>query len=408
VWTNAPPRGGWERFRPLERSTIATALSSAGYRTGLFGKYLNGYGKQSLEVHLPVGWTTWRAPIGGTPYGGFEYFLPEEIPGTPYLWPVQYSRRTPGGYITDVLVRETREFIEASVADGAPFFAMLSTYAPHGPATPAPRHRRMAFPDSPSPRGPAFGEGDVRDKPRYVSRMRPLQRNAQRAIERRHLQRVRSLQAVDEGIALLIQRMDELGVLDDTYIFFTSDNGWLHGEHRLKQGKQAPYEESIGVPLVVRGPGVPEGVETKALALNTDFAPTFAAFAGTELAHAADGRSLAPALLGAETPSAWRQSVLLDLWSSAPAPVRPMPFHGIRTRDYLYVEYKTGERELYDMLEDPSQLDNAYEAYQEDAPEIVDVLAERLAALRSCAGVACRALEDLPIPVPPREPKPKP
>jgi arylsulfatase A-like enzyme len=408
VRTNTAPGGGYSRFRPLERSTIATALTAAGYRTGLFGKYLNEYPGRNVslfEAPIPAGWDTWRVPLGGTPYNGYNYTMLRYYPEYDFTLGYLYGKGAEN-YITDVLVAETRAFVEGAVADGVPFFAMLSTYAPHAPAVPAPRHGRL-FPDLLMPRGPAFGELDVSDKPRYVSRIRPLRRGALRQIEGRNRQRVRSLQAVDEGVASLIARLDELGALDDTYVVFTSDNGFLLGEHRLKAGKQAPYDEATNVPLVVRGPGVPAGATSEELVLNTDYAPTFAAIGGATFGHTVDGRPLLPLFADPEGAHAWRQSVRIDLWPGrgrAELGTRPASYQGLRTRSHLYVEYKTGERELYDLVADPSQLENL--AAEAD-PELLRALSGRVADLGACAGVRCRALEDLPVPTAFAEEPPK-
>jgi arylsulfatase A-like enzyme len=164
-------------------------------------------------------------------------------------------------------------------------------------------------------------------------------------------------------------------------------------------GKQSPYEEDIGLPLVVRGPGVPAGARVNALAGNVDFAPTLAALAGTALAFDADGRSLRPWLDGSGGPPGWRQALLLDLWAGSSrgerdGKTRVPPYHGLRARKSLYVEYETGERELYDLARDPAQLENAVRS---EDPARVAALSARVAALRSCAGGRCRALEDQPL-----------
>jgi arylsulfatase A-like enzyme len=206
---------------------------------------------------------------------------------------------------------------------------------------------------------------------------------------------------VDEGVALLVERLGALGQLENTWIFFTSDNGFHLGEHRMGWGKQSPYEEDIALPLVVRGPGVPAGRAVSALAGNTDLAPTLVDVAGSSLAYDPDGRSLRPWLDGSPGSSRWRHAYLLDLWKGTSradrdrdGKTRVPPFHGVRTDRHLYVEYATGERELYDVARDPHELENAIAT----APrQLVDALAVRVAALRACAGAACREVEDLPV-----------
>jgi len=218
--------------------------------------------------------------------------------------------------------------------------------------------------------------------------------------------------AVDEMIGRLVDALKESGELDNTYLLFTSDNGWHAGEHRLTTGKWTAYEEDIRVPLIVRGPGVPEGQTLPHLVLNNDLAPTFADLGGAETPEFVDGRSLVP-LLGDDPPSVenWRQAFLVEAATELgstripllsgdqlPEDLRHTPredwgrpgIEAIRTEDHLYAEYGNGERELYDLSEDPYQLDNRYGA---DDLELLPRLRGRLAALRGCSAAACRVAE---------------
>jgi len=190
--------------------------------------------------------------------------------------------------------------------------------------------------------------------------------------------------AVDEMVGSLVEELEAAGELDNTFIFFTSDNGFQQGEHRLQKGKNQAYEESSRVPHFVRGPGVPVGAKTHKLALNTDFAPTFADLAGAEFQ--ADGRSLAPLLGGDEDPS-WRTSVLLERLPTQRG------YQAVRTETHKYVEYNNGETELYDLRADPYELDNIYESA--DA-SLVEDLKARLEALRDCYEEGCWEAEDAP------------
>jgi arylsulfatase A-like enzyme len=403
VLANTAPGGGYEKAvaRGLERATIATALHDAGYATGFFGKYLNGYpGRSPYGWDVPDGWETWRVPVGGEPYSGYDYVLADEIElnGTVYRWATSHGR-TSADYITDVLRDEAREFIARTATEGRPFFAWLGSYAPQAPPGGARRHAGL-FPDLGIPRGIAFGEDDVRDKPRYISRLQPLRARLVKKLTAQHRRRVLSLQAVDEAVAALIADLEADGRLANTYVFFSSDNGFHLGEHRLRQGKQAPYEEDIGVPFVVRGPGVPAGRTVKAIGMNIDIAPTFAELAGTALAYEPDGRSLVPWLHDPDGEHERRRAALLDLWprSAGREDKTKVPsFHGVRTERHLFVEYKTGERELYDLATDPAQLENAIDGAP---PDLVRALEERVRNLRGCAGVACRLVENLALPVP--------
>ena len=197
--------------------------------------------------------------------------------------------------------------------------------------------------------------------------------------------------------------------LENTYILITSDNGWFAGEHRLGVGKQAVYEESIRVPLVCWGPGVPAGETLADLALNIDLAPTIAELAGVTPPAFVDGRSLAPLLRG-EPPPVARQAALIELFAPAdgrrPSPVQMNrwhqarsakdvpPYRALRTAEAVYVEYESGERELYDLRVDPYQLDNL--ANNAD-PALIDRFSTRLAELARCAGDTCQMAENAPL-----------
>jgi N-acetylglucosamine-6-sulfatase len=207
-----------------------------------------------------------------------------------------------------------------------------------------------------------------------------------------------------ESIVTVLKTAD---VLDHTYVIYSSDNGFHLGEHGLPAGKDFPYEEDIRVPMIVRGPGVPEGHTISAMVLNNDLAPTFAEIAGIDPPAFVDGRSFLPLLQGTE--GGWRQSFLVqrrqfEVQYLEPAELsgmtadlidRSAAYDAIRTHAWTYVEYGTGERELYDLARDPHQLDNRFETAD---PALIAVLSDRLEALASCAAAACRRLEDLPVP----------
>jgi N-acetylglucosamine-6-sulfatase len=187
------------------------------------------------------------------------------------------------------------------------------------------------------------------------------------------------------------------------------------GQHRLTTGKWTAYEEDIMVPLIVRGPSVPEGRKVEDLVLNNDLAPTFADLVGAEVPSFVDGRSLRWLLKDKPPPDDWRSAFLVeaateldgaDADSSVDEGSLELPLSGdplpeeqrgrpgleaLRTEDSVYVEYETGERELYDLGADPYQLDNQYESAD---PSRIEYAEEWLEALRGCAGATCRAAED--------------
>jgi N-acetylglucosamine-6-sulfatase len=385
VWSNSSTDslstsiGGWQAYRDNgnERDNVATRLQDAGYRTALFGKYLNGY---TDTTDVPRGWNRWFAPFSSGDPRYFDYDVNDQ--GT-----IRHFGTKDSDYMTDVLSRQTNAFISDSASQGTPFFAYVAPIAPHDPSTPAPRDAHTHDGVN-GPRLSSFNERDVSDKPSWIRQLSRLTSDQIAAIDKRYEKRVESLQAVDDLVEGVVGTLDNAGVLSNTYIFFTSDNGFHHGEHRVPKQKWRPYEEDINMPLVVRGPGIAAGSTTYKLALNTDYLPTFTDLAGVQRPPFVDGRSLRPVLEG--NVASWRSAVLLE----AAAHYSPA-YRGIRTistRDIpkrKYVEYVGGARELYDLDRDPHELTNSH-----DAASPPDALAARLKALKSCAADACRAAEN--------------
>jgi N-acetylglucosamine-6-sulfatase len=273
--------------------------------------------------------------------------------------------------------------------------------APHVPATPAERHKG-AFAEEQAPRPPSFDEEDVSDKPSWIREAKRFSTKQVSDIDDKYRKRLESMLAVDEMVASLVQELEATDELENTFIFFTSDNGMSLGEHRRRSGKRLPYEELAHVPLFVRGPGLAAGSKIEKLTLNTDFAPTFADIASTRFR--ADGRSLLPLLSYEESPS-WRTAVLLEGFPQAEGDeegdneggrgkdrtVLSPAYGAIRTESYKYVEYDNGEKELYDLEADPYELDNVYEGVD---PSLLRGLKAKLDALRGCSDEGCREAED--------------
>jgi N-acetylglucosamine-6-sulfatase len=401
VYTNFPPDGGFERFDELglEETTIATALHAAGYRTALFGKYLNGYPGVEAPTHVPLGWDEWASPVAGSAYAAYRYTLNENGRLVKYA-------SAAGDYMTDVLAGKATDFVRRAAAGGQPFFLYLGTYAPHRPSTPARRHAGL-FPGLQAPRTSSFNEPDVRDKPARIRGLRRLKAGQIAVIDNLYRKQMQSLQAVDEAIAGLVAALQETGQFANTYIVFTSDNGFHMGQHRLEPGKYTPYETDVHVPLLVRGPGVPAGATVSALTSSVDLASTFAELAGATLRLASDGRSLGPFLRG-QTPAGWRRAILLEQFEFPPGlvaasqalePPDPQdlkavldyPAHlGLRTATYKFVEYGNGEREVYDLRSDPDEAVNL----RNRLPRAwLNQLSRIVHDLGHCAGETCRQLE---------------
>src|SRR5919106_6833688 len=232
--------------------------------------------------------------------------------------------------------------------------------------------------------------GDASDKPAFIRQLPSLNQDQIAYLEYEYRKRIASLQAIDDMVESIVATLRDTGQLDNTYVIYSSDNGFHLGQHRLIAGKDTPYDEDIRVPMVMRGPGVPAGSRIEALVGNVDLAPTIAEIAAAETPDFVDGRSFVPLLQDPDQP--WREAFLIERRRLEEQLVRQSKdtgltpdeldqtavFNGIRTPDSIYVEYGTGERELYDLLADPFQLDNRID---EADPVLLATLEERLSAL---------------------------
>lgn len=387
VFTNNGDDGGYAAFNRNgdEKKCYAPALQKAGYRTGFMGKYLNGYqptaDSNTGKPYTPPGWDEWDA--AGNGYPEFTYNLNEN-------GKVVHYGHDPQDYLTDVVARKAGSFIDTAAADHKPFMLELATFAPHAPSTPAPRDAH-SFPGLKAPRTAAYNTPPT-PTPTWQSGIKPLSPKDQQSIDQKFAKRVRSVQAVDDMIASVRAKLTAKGLANNTYIVFSSDNGFHMGEHRLRPGKQTAYDTDIRVPLVVAGPKVPAGRTVSQLAENIDLSPTFQDLAGIGAPSTADGRSLAPLLRG-QPVSDWRQAVLVehhhpgskngDPDAAPDSSGNPPTYEAIRTADALWVEYADGEREFYDTAADPDELRNG--AASLSGPQR-DALHATLTALKHCAG----------------------
>ena len=336
VYSNDPQdyNGGFPAFD--DHSTIATWLHDAGYHTGLFGKYLNGYESD----YVPPGWDRWFATHETGDY--YDYEVTSDGAFVDYGHDEQ-------DYGTTVLAREAATFIRGTPSE-SPLFAYISAPAPHLPAIAAPKDR-AAFEGLRPWRPPSYNERDIADKPRYLRQHRWLDGEHRQEIDAVRLAQIRSLLAVDRLVGHVIDVLKETGRLNNTIVVFTSDNGLLWGEHRWGQ-KDVPYEESIAVPMVVRYDAL--GLEARResdLVLNVDLAPTFAAAAGVT-PDDSEGTSFLPVLVDPSAP--WRDGFLIEHMGSRGDGVPS--YCGYHTSRYVFIRYDANESELYDLHEDPWQL----------------------------------------------------
>lgn len=343
VLSDSPPDGGAPAFD--DRSTIATWLSRAGYRTAFVGKYLNAYDRLGA-TYVPPGWNEWDA-IASEPIASRYYGFTLNENGRL----VRYGS-SDLDYSTTVLTRRALAFLHGTTA---PFFLELAPIAPHRPATPAPGDAG-AFAAARLPRAASFDEADVSDKP-WAAERPPMSAAAERFANGLRRSMLASLVEVDRGVGAIVEALRASGQLANTVIVFTSDNGMLLGEHRLG-GKLWPYEESIRVPLVIRTPWIDRAVIDRRLVLNIDLAPTFADLAGIPPGSPVDGRSLAPLLRGGPEPARWRRAFEVEYLGHEHPPGSPPDYRGVRTARYAFIRYDNGWRELYDLRTDPFELRN--------------------------------------------------
>jgi arylsulfatase A-like enzyme len=363
VYKTGGAYGGYKAFR--DESTVATWLHGAGYRTGLLGKYLNGY----MDTRrIPPGWDRWFAfeQNGGA---GYYYHYQVNDQGT-----IRSFGTTPADYSTTRLANGAVRFIDNATG---PLFLYVAPYAPHGPADPAPMDV-AAFPHMKPARPPNYNEVDVSDKPAWLKGLPRMTVEERTRTDELRVNQYRSLLAVDRMVGRIVHALTVSGRLDHTMIVFTSDNGLALGEHRWPRRKEVAYEESIRVPYVVRyDPLISTPRTDRHLALNLDLAPTFAEVAGVE-GPDVEGRSLLPLLRSADEP--WRSDFLVE--HLAPGGGQPpTTFCAVRTTGHLYVEYLGGEEELYDLRLDPFELENA--ADDPDQESVLEALRVRARELCS-------------------------
>lgn len=388
VLTNGGPNGGIQAFRRFgdQHNTYGVALHRAGYRTGFMGKYLNNYEPRMRvrphgKLYIPPGWDTW---VGiGDGYDEFNYL-------------VNHNRRIerhgskPRDYLTDVLARKGQEFVRHSRHSDKPFFLQLSVFAPHTPSVPAPRDIGR-FRHLKLPRTPAFADNDTAGALGW-QRLPALSPRWKEKMQGKFQRRVRAVQAVDAMVGDLQAQLRKMHLDRNTYLIFSSDNGYHTGQHRLHAGKQTAYESDIRAPLIVTGPGVPAGKEVHKLTQTVDLYPTFLDLARADPAGAPDGRSLVRLLLG-QPVERWRQAALVEHHSDRPPGFdpdrqprrsgRPPTYTAIRRAHSLYVEYANGSREYYNTARDPYELHNLA---GELAPRVRHELHEVVTRMGQCRG----------------------
>jgi N-acetylglucosamine-6-sulfatase len=423
-------------------STIYSWLQAAGYRTGHLGRWLLNYDRA-----VPAGE---GAPPGDDPDTNGGLAPPPGVEhwfgyiGSQTLYEGATFSRNGGpvtlgrgvrGYTTRAINREALSFVRTAKGDPRPFFLTVAHIAPHaggaippstgycgGGGLPVPERGKVGvWRDEPLPKPPNFNESGLSDKPDWIQTRPALGANRRHDLKLGWRCALATLEPVDRGVAQLVHQLERQGELDDTAIFFTSDNGYMFGEHRVVLNKVYPYEESLRVPLLARvperllGPEVrrdgrpPEVVD---LVNNLDLTATILDLAQARPCTAdgdcrvLDGRSLMPLLSGKRPDWARHRTLLFQIGSQRQCGTLPGAgmrnfYDGIRTRRHVYIELdrvntETGEcdrpeYELYDLKRDPYQLrSRAVNPALATPSPLQASLAERLDVLRRCSGIAGR------------------
>lgn len=383
ILENSP---GFEQFyrNGNVKDTVPLWLKRVNYKTSYLGKYMNLYPAGAKRTYIPPGWTDWHVFLG-TKSSDFYYAYTTSENGKL----VKYEKK-PEDYSTDVLKGKAIDFINKSVKSRSPFFLFISVYAPHGPSTPAPRHTDL-YMDLEYPQNASFHEDDISDKPHIIQDI--VNSNGVFDVEEANdlfVRRVQTMLSVDEMVAELVQLLAENGQLENTYIIFTSDNGFHMGEHFLPSGKMLPYEEDIRIPFLIRGPDIEPGSTVTQMVTNIDIAPTLADMAGARAAEFVDGRSFRHFLNAQQSETLeWRKAFLVET-GEFDKESRVIAYKGIRTETFIYLEYESDEIEFYDLAADPYQL---YNMANELDPQTLSILHAWLEEFRVCSMDECRRLE---------------
>jgi arylsulfatase A-like enzyme len=329
-----------------QSSNLAVWLHRSGYRTALVGKYLNDYTIYGHDA-IPPGWDDWQVMDSIPMEKYYDYTLNENGRQVAY-------GHSQSDYSTTVLTHKATSFIKQQ--GNKPFFLYFAPTAPHLPAIPA-RQDQGRLEDIAPLNTPSIDEANIGDKPWRAWHKDLLKAAADLYQNHVRVRQLESLLALDRSVATIVSTLRQRKILDRTVIIYTSDNGFLWGEHRLG-GKLWPYEESTHVPLIVRTPwSTGNGTVNTKPVLNIDLASTISSLAGVKPGKAQDGRSFVPFLHGRAV--RWRHAFVVEYLGRNTLNVGgPPPYVAVHTGRYLYVEYRRGWRELYDLRRDPWELSN--------------------------------------------------
>lgn len=392
-----------------DEHTIAVWLDNAGYDTGIIGKYLNGYGLETERTYVAPGWDSWQVLV-------LRNILAYNFDINHNGVIEQYGNST-SDYRTDVFAEFAKEFIHESSINENPFFLFISTRAPHTEGTGGlcsfndsktlgiilPPERYIGTTDHIMfPINPSFNETDVSDKPLWIQERESLTDENLECVNEVYQNGIASMRAVDDLVGVVNQALIDTNQRDKTVIIFTSDNGYLFGEHRIKN-KGVVYEESIRVPLFISLPNQNSPITVNHLVTNNDLAPTIIELSGAESDVLMDGTSLIPLL--EETNEEWRDKVFFETQREI------IKSKAVRTTSQVYIENddllgfvnelflsvfnknNDAQNEFYDLKNDPFQLENLNGCIDLECIGKIATYKKWISEFENCTHEKCKFIE---------------
>ena len=381
--------GTWPKFRDsplrLQERTVARYVKGAGYATGHFGKYVNGH---SSTGSVPPYWDRWCETKGDGSDSGGDATTPNQgnVDGD---WIDLPSGLPPSVWAAE----KCAEFVRGR--ENAPWFAQYCPTIPHFPYTPTSNSEHLY--DGARRRVSSVNEADMSDKPQWMRELPLVNLDKTQHEYEGKLEELADLDS--KGIRPILAALEATGQLQNTVIYFTSDNGYLHGEHRLRT-KDRPYWESAEVPFFVKGPGVRSGTTRNALVNHTDLMPTTCEIAGVPLASLeVDGRSMLTHL-NADSFSGWRKRMLVSGSDDVGPQLNPGGSNDpsgrwwlLREGEMAFILRENGAKELYLMETDPYQERSKVRTAD---PALIERLTTSVKDMRAASGATRRQLESAP------------
>ncbi|XP_026995413.1 glucosamine (N-acetyl)-6-sulfatase (Sanfilippo disease IIID), b [Tachysurus fulvidraco] len=393
-----------------EMQAFPVYLTKKYYQTFFGGKYLNQYGMNETGGvgHVPPGWDQWHALVGNSQY--YNYTL--SVNGKAEVHKDDYEK----DYLTDLILNRSLNFLKTR-SPQHPFFIMLCPPAPHSPWTAAPAYQK-SFSDVKAPRDGSFNKPG-KDKHWLLRQpVNPMPNSSIDYLDNVFRRRWQTLLSVDDMVEKLVKTLIDLKELDNTYIFFTSDNGYHTGQFSLPIDKRQLYEFDIRLPLLVRGPGIKPNQTVQAPVMNIDLPMTILDIAGVNVSNLdMDGQSFLPQIAPSLRNGTTRPDFLVEytgegLFTKDPDCPKLGPgvsqcfpdcvcedavnntYACVRTfkdNNLQYCEFADNEEfvEVYNLTADPNQLENILKKVD---PALLQAMNQRLIKLQSCKGDSCRQL----------------